>query len=44
MSLFGVQINTQIDKLNLHVKLTLANNNHSPNIRTIRQQFLAFDP
>jgi hypothetical protein len=44
MSLFGVQINTQLNTLILNIRLFLANTKHHANFRTIYRSFAQSDP
>ena len=44
MSFFGVELNAQINKLVLAIKLTLGKNKYLPNFRTIYRSFIKADP
>jgi hypothetical protein len=43
MSFFGVELNAQINKLVLNIKLTLGKNKYLPNFRTIYKSFVKYD-
>lgn len=43
MSFFGVELNAQVNKLNLQIRLLLARNRHSPNFRTLYRGFYGQD-
>jgi hypothetical protein len=44
MSFFGVELNAQLNKLILQIKLTLGKNKYLPNFRTIYRSFIKYDP
>jgi hypothetical protein len=44
MSLFGVEINAQINRLLLEIRLQLAKNKFVPNFRTIYRSIAKYDP
>lgn len=44
MSFFGVELNSQVNKLIYQIKLTLAKNKYNPNFRTIYRSFIKYDP
>jgi len=44
MSFFGVELNAQLNKLLVQIRLTLAKNHYLPNIRTIYRSCSHFDP
>jgi len=44
MSFFGVELNAQLNKLLVQIRLTLAKNSYLPNIRTIYRSCAKFDP
>lgn len=43
MSFFGVELNAQVNKLNLQIKLNLSRNKTMPNFRTLYKGFYAND-
>lgn len=43
MSFFGVELNAQLNKLLVQIRLTLAKNSYLPNIRTIYRACARFD-
>lgn len=43
MSFFGVELNAQVNRLILQIRLTLAKNKYLPNFRTIYQSFIKYD-
>lgn len=43
MSFFGVELNAQLNKLLMQIRLTLAKNSYLPNIRTIYRSCARFD-
>lgn len=43
MSFFGVELNAQVNKLNLQLRLNLSRNRHSPNFRTLYKSLYEFD-
>lgn len=43
MSLFGVELNSQINKIVHTIKLTLAKNKFMPNFRTIYRSLIGYD-
>jgi len=43
MSFFGVELNAQVNRLILDIKLTLTKNKYLPNFRTIYQSLAKFD-
>lgn len=44
MSLFGVELNNQVNRLITDIRLTLQKNKFIPNIRTIYRSFVQVDP
>lgn len=44
MSFFGVELNSQVNRLILEIRLKLAQNKLSPNFRTIYRSFAKYDP
>lgn len=44
MSFFGVELNSQINKLILEIRLKLSQNKISPNFRTIYRSLAQHDP
>ncbi len=44
MSFFGVELNAQVNKLILNIRLTLGKNKYNPNFRTIYRSFIKYDP
>ena len=44
MSFFGVELNAQVNRLILEIRLTLTKNKYLPNIRTIYQSLAKYDP
>jgi hypothetical protein len=44
MSLFGVELNSQINRLITEVRLTLQKQKFIPNVRTLYRSFAQFDP
>jgi hypothetical protein len=44
MSFFGVELNAQLNKLLVQIRLTLAKNSYLPNIRTIYRSCAHYDP
>ena len=44
MSFFGVELNSQINKLIYQIKLTLGKNKYNPNFRTIYRSIVKYDP
>jgi Ca2+-binding EF-hand superfamily protein len=43
MAFFGVELNAQVNKLNLQIKLNLSRNKTMPNFRTLYKGFFSFD-
>lgn len=43
MSFFGVELNAQVNRLILQIKLQLTNNKYLPNFRTIYQAMVKYD-
>lgn len=43
MSFFGVELNAQVNKLNLQLRLNLSRNRHAPNFRTLYKAFYEND-
>lgn len=43
MSFFGVELNAQVNRLILEIRLTLTKNKYLPNFRTIYQSFAKYD-
>lgn len=43
MSFFGVELNAQINRLYLDIKLLLSKNKYLPNFRTIYRSFVKYD-
>lgn len=43
MSLFGVELNAQINKLLLEAKLQMSKHKFLPNLRTLYRSFASFD-
>ena len=43
MSFFGVELNAQVNRLILEIRLTLTKNKYLPNFRTIYQSLAKFD-
>jgi hypothetical protein len=43
MSFFGVELNAQVNKLNLQIRLNLSRNRHAPNFRTLYKSFYDSD-
>ena len=43
MSFFGVELNAQVNRLYLDIKLILAKNKYLPNFRTIYRSFAKYD-
>lgn len=43
MSFFGVELNSQINKLNLQIRLNLSRNRHTPNLRTLYKSLYGLD-
>ena len=43
MAFFGVELNSQINRLLLEIRLKLAQNKTYPNLRTIYQSFANYD-
>lgn len=44
MSFFGVELNAQVNRLILEIRLTLTKNKYLPNFRTIYKSFVKYDP
>lgn len=44
MSFFGVELNAQVNRLILEIRLTLTKNKYLPNFRTIYQSLAKYDP
>lgn len=44
MAFFGVELNAQVNRLLLEMRLTLAKNQYLPNIRTIYRSCAKYDP
>jgi hypothetical protein len=44
MSFFGVELNAQVNRLILEIRLTLTKNKYLPNFRTIYQSMAKYDP
>ena len=44
MSFFGVELNSQVNKLIFEQRLQLSRNKYAPNIRTIYRSLANFDP
>lgn len=43
MSFFGVELNSQVNKLLFEIRLQLSRNKHTPNLRTIYRSFAKYD-
>jgi hypothetical protein len=43
MSFFGVELNAQVNRLILEIRLTLTKNKYLPNFRTIYQSLAKYD-
>jgi hypothetical protein len=43
MSFFGVELNSQVNKLMFEIRLQLSRNKYSPNMRTIYRSFASYD-
>jgi hypothetical protein len=44
MSFFGVELNAQINRLILEIRLKLSQNKFMPNVRTIYRSLAQYDP
>jgi hypothetical protein len=43
MSFFGVELNSQVNKLLFEIRLQLSRNKYTPNLRTIYRSFVKYD-